>query len=189
VDFGAKSEVDRADILRCVANGAHSENDISKYTPDLSRGNIHNWLKVFSATGLIGPKFQLTELGKKIMERLVVPLSNAPAGRLRFEGLFPEFEQGAPWPTEYEAAKSAKVIERRQFVDEKGRLAIYVQLDPELPAIFPVLREEFIEYFPRLFALANRRLVQEILCNMAERRVRRQQGIFNLMRDYARINF
>jgi hypothetical protein len=108
---------------------------------------------------------RLTEKGRRVFEKIVQPLSNAPK-HSDYLLNFPSEELVAAFQT-----KLVERADRRCGLLDWRRM---VQLDPELTAVFPVLRW-FIEDFPLLDALANRKLVSTLKANLLDR-IRHRNG-------------
>jgi DNA-binding PadR family transcriptional regulator len=167
--------MNRAEVFEVVAKGVGLERhppceyEIERALPKVSKSMIWDFLKYLQANDLIkdcpyssargrNPK-RLTEKGRRVFERIVQPLLNAPQHMDYLEN-FPSEELAV--------AFQAKLVERtdRHFAPLEWRRM--VQLDPELTAVFPVLRE-IIEGFPLLDALANRKLVSTLKANLLDR--------------------
>jgi len=165
----------RAKIFKEVAKGSAlrqhppCEYEIEKALPRISKSKIWDCLQDLGANGLIehfdgsyakgkSPK-RLTEKGRRVFEKIVQPLLNAPQHRDYLVN-FPSEELVIAFQT--------KLVERadRRFGPLDWRRM--VQLDPELTAIFPALRE-IIKDFPLLDALANRKLASTLKANLLDR--------------------
>jgi len=163
--------MDRANILEKFVRSMDllCEYEIEKALVEVSKSKIWNFLQDLQANGLIedcsGPfsrrstPKRLTMNGIRVFEKIVQPLLKAPQ-HCDYLLNFPSEELAV--------AFQIKLVER---VDKRFGLLDWrrmVQLDPELTAVFPVLRE-IIEGFPLLDALANRKLVSALKANLLDR--------------------
>lgn len=144
----------RAKIFKEVAKGSAldrrppCEYEIEKSLPKISKSKIWDCLQDLRGNGLIedcegsyvrgkSPK-RLTEKGRRVFEKIVQPLLNAPQHRDYLVN-FPSEELVIAFQT--------KLVER---ADKRFGLLDWrrmVQLDPELTAIFPVRAECILRLF------------------------------------------
>jgi DNA-binding PadR family transcriptional regulator len=177
--------MNRAEVFEVVAKGVGLERhppceyEIERALPKVSKSMIWDFLKYLQANDLIedcpypsargrNPK-RLTEKGRSVLERIFQPLLNAPQHRDYLEN-FPSEELAIAFQ-----AKLVERADRRLGLLDWRRM---VQLDPELTAVFPVLRKT-IEGFPLLDALANRKLVDALKANLLDR-IKYKNGPLNV---------